>query len=500
VVVDDQLETAAEPIYELVKSNLAEAVELLNAGDPHKAADVVYDKVLPILKRLNALVPASRHRRTASTRNDVAVVLNNCGTRLIDDVGPAAETSARKWFQAGKKLTSDPHTLALIDQNTATLNEIADTFKTIKMNVQLQSPAQARAYLRNLRRLMGTGAGVNEINRMLEELGDRTAVKWEQEYERARNPYAQPYRRPASSGGRRRLITWLIVIGVLVVLAYLLFFNGSSANAALLFAQKSGDNAPVGTCVETREGWDRGNKTAVPSVPCDEDHWGEVIGYISLAATVPSAYPGEQQVAAQAHYNCVYMQALKGLESSEYTVDFVYPEADAWNDGKKPENAAAENYATCVVHRKDDDSLPDRRVARATDSANVVWHMDMYSQNLADNPPAGACVHTRDDYVNIHNAGFVECGIEHWGEILGYPQLALAGDTYYDDGSAGKVSEERCKKLAADRGLGDAATYTVNTTWPQKQDAERQGQRKGAVYAVCTVSKTDGSALKGQLK
>jgi hypothetical protein len=500
VVVDDQLEAAAEPVYDAVKAGLAEAVQPLNAGDPDKATELLYENVLPLLKRLNALVPATRHRRTASTRNDVAVVFNNCAIRLIDDTGPAAEQSARKWLKAAQKLTSDQHTVDLIEANTRTLDEIVTAFRNIKQRVQeLRSYGRtdlARQMLRNIRRDMAGSAGVGEIDKMLAELGDYSAARREKAYENALERRVQRAAFRQTPAGRiRRLIFWLVVIGVLFVLGYFLFFDGPSATAVRLFEPKSGNNAPVGTCVETREGWD-GPKSEVPSVPCDDDHWGEVVGYISLAATVPSPYPGVDQTAAQAHYNCVYMQALKGLDTDDYTVDYTYPSQAEWNDGRTA-GATGENYATCVVHRKDGEPV-DHKLSRAEDSSNVVWHMDIASTNATENPPVGACVHTVQSYsTNVHNVAFIECGTEHWGEIIGYPVLYQPGHPWPGNNVVSTDAEAACQKLALDRGLADRSAYRISSAWPRSEASYDQDRK---VYGTCVASKADGSALKGQLK
>jgi hypothetical protein len=499
VVVDDQLEAAAEPVYEAVKAELSEAVQPLNAGDPYQATELLYEKVLPLLKRLNSLVPASRHRRTASTRNDVAVVFNNCAIRLIDDTGPEAERSARKWLKAAEKLTSDQHTVDLIEANTRTLDEIVTAFKTIRQRVQeLRSYGRtdlARQMLRNIRRDMAGSAGVAEIDKMLAELGDYSAARREKAYELAvERRVARAAFRRTPAGRVRRLIFWLVVIGVLFVLGYLLFFDGPSATAVRLFEPKSGGNAPVGTCVETREGWN-GPKSEVPSVSCDEDHWGEVAGYISLAATVPSPFPGVEQTAAQAHYNCVYMQAVKGLDTADYTVDYIYPGRADWNDGQTP-NATGENYATCVVHRKDGEPV-DHKLVRPADSSNVVWHMDILDTVITRRPPVGACVHTVQSYsTNKHNVAFIECGTEHWGEIIGHPELFQPAVPWPGDNETANAADAACQKIAADRGLTDRATYRISTAWPERGDFDRGNK----LYAACVASKTDGSAFKGQLK
>lgn len=129
--VETQLEKAAEPLYDDLRTELREITERL-AGNttPQEAKQQLHTRVMPKLEQLEALAPAARHRQTARFRNDVATSLNNCATKLIDRTGAAAEKSAGGWLKQARELANEPQTLATIDKNTATLAEIVRTERT----------------------------------------------------------------------------------------------------------------------------------------------------------------------------------------------------------------------------------------------------------------------------------------------------------------------------------------------------------------------------------
>ncbi len=504
-VVDDQLESAAEPVYESVKAELAEAVKPLNEGDPHKAAAMVYDNVLPQLKRLNALVPANRHRRTASTRNDVALILNNCAVRLIDTGDSQSEKDARKWLKAAEKLTSDPHTSNLIEENTKALNDMVGAFRTIRERVEelrrLGRTDLAKQMLRNIRRTMAGSPGIAEIDRMLAELGDYTPSMRQEAYERrverriqrrAMRAQRAAYRSPGLTAVRR-LVGWIVVLGLIAVATYFLFFDDGSSDSASLFQDQTTDNVAVGTCLKDKADWNR-DKNDVKVVPCTDEHWAEVIGYTSLGA-VPSPYPGKDQVVATARYNCRYNAAMKNIEGTQYAVDFAYPDQDTWNDGKRKNDF--QNYATCIVRDADDSPLPKRQLTPDEDKKKgIVWRMDLFNADISANPPVGACIQHQNDYTaDIHNVPFVPCDDFHWAEVTGFPVLYQAGSPWPGDDAVKDAAYAACLKIAKDRGLDDKFHY--GATWPG-QGAWKDPTKD--IYAVCTGSRAGEQEFTGALK
>jgi hypothetical protein len=500
--VNDLLEQAAEPMYEAVRTGLMEAVEPLNAGKPRDTAASVYSVVMPRLQTLNALVPYGRHRRTASTRNDVAVVLNNCATMLLEEIGPLAKDPAGRWLKSARDLASDPQTIAMVEQNTATLDEIVTAFEAIKARVEefvsFGRKDLARQMLRNLRRQLAGAPGASEIDRMLVDLGDHVPASqrdpdyYRRKYERKRERQMRRYYRwgrvGAFLGALVRAVPALIFWGLIAFGIYWLFFTGDDDPTPVsVFSSSLAANAPVGTCIETKEGW-QGDKGQVPSVPCDQDHWGEVLGYVELSGS-GSTYPGDEAIKQTARFDCRWEQG-KQTQQSDYTVDFVYPDKNRWNAG--------DNYVACVIHRSDDQLLPEENLVEAgraaTDSS---VQMDMFSRDIAENPPAGSCVSQERSYTeNRHSVSFTSCDRPHWGEIIGYPVLYEVGAPWPGNDAVYAAANGACLKMSVDRGLDGA--YHYNITWPG-QDAWTNAP-ENRKYAVCTISKADGTPLTSRLK
>lgn len=525
--VDDLMEEAAEPQYGEIREDLKQASELLTAGRPERAGTFVTTSILPDLHRLETLVPPSRHRRTVSLRNDVSLLLNNCATVHMEQVGPSSGEKARQWLQTARGLTSDEHGKALIDQNLGTLDEMMTAYNAIRERVGefvgMGRGDLAVRMLRDTRRRLGNAPGVEDIDKMLAELGDR----------RARTRLTAPprptrvrYRRP----GRVRALFWAVVStlfwGALGYGAYLLFFDGSSSDSpdpvpptvnvstsagdtggtpvsvanpvapvgVRVYSERISDNAPVGTCIATRDGWD-GDKTSVPSVPCTQNHWGEVLGYVMLGA-VPSPYPGSDQAEALTHYHCAYLRKQQGLDNPDYDYLFAYPGQKDWNDGGKQ----YQNYATCVIHRKDDKPMPARQVTDpGRTDRNIAVTMDMYAGAIYVDPPVGVCVQDKDNYQkDQHAVSIVDCTLPHWGQIIGYPVLYQADkEPWPGDNAVYAKASDACLNLQREHGLDGTAYHNV-ITWPA-QDAWQNATSDKRIYAVCTVTKGDDSPMTGPL-
>jgi hypothetical protein len=136
--VDDLLEQAAEPLYADVRHSLRKATEQ-QLNDPRAAAATVI-AALPVARGLTAFVPPSRHSRTASVRDDLALVLNNCATTHLRLAGPAAGPVARTWLGLARELASDGHSRDLIDQNVAALDEMTAAAQAIRDQVGAGRP------------------------------------------------------------------------------------------------------------------------------------------------------------------------------------------------------------------------------------------------------------------------------------------------------------------------------------------------------------------------
>jgi hypothetical protein len=541
--VDDQLEEAAGPLYDAVRAAVDQALGPLDEGRPEQAAAVVYERAVPELKRLEALVPHALHRRTAHVRNEAAVLLNNCATALIDRTGPAAAVNAREWLGTAGELATDPRTAEAIRRNGSTLDEIVKTFDSIRRRVAelvaLGRHDLARSMLRDVRRQLKGAAGTAEIDRMLADLDRRRAPygggrrdagldaplrragmtgldEDEDELARALGLLGTGRPQPPYYGGHqgrahrwsawddllivledlweraRKAVVPLLLIAALVAGAvWWRQHHGPGAHhraatTAALFSEKIADNAPVGRCIATSAGW-KGDKSAVPVVGCSRSHWGEVLGYVPLGA-VPSRYPGTDQTFALTRFSCGLLLDEQGLATT-YRTDFVYPGKSAWNTG----GGRYENYATCVVHRADGTSLPRHRLTapgRHRDDPSV--RMDLYNPHIWNDPPVGACLadkHSVD--ASIHHVPAVDCDHRHWAEVMAYPVLYRHGGRWPGNNVVYAAAQKACLKIPLPKG------YRMHITWPAKDWWKDDEAR---IYAVCAAARTDDRPYSGRLR
>ncbi|GAB2967260.1 hypothetical protein [Saccharothrix stipae] len=499
--VNDLLEQAAEPAYEEVRAGLKKAADKLANGYPVDAATIVYDDVLDVLDRLDDLVPPDFHRRTASIRDDTAVALNNCATKLVDNEGSQAEEEALRWLRSAAELASDPHTVSLIERNQAAIAELAAAMATIRRQVQelvaLGRRDVARRMLRSMRARAAGMAGAEEIDQMLRDLGVHVPAPRQPQPQYGTAP---TYRYGWEDVKRLFVGLWRVVALLLLTVLVLagvrwVFADDEEPDPGLVrtFSDTASANAPVGTCITTADGW-RADKHRVPSVPCDHEHWGELLAFVPVGGN-PSPHPGDEVVAQHARYECAWRQARQNLPFDTYTTTSAYRGKDSWNDGGKN----VENYATCVVHRIDDKPLPPHNLVDADRKVpdDLTLVRDMYGLDIASNPPAGACIATQkslDD--DPHQVAFAQCDRPHWGEVLGYPVLYQPDVGWPGDGAVFAAADAACKQLAVDRGL-DAA-YHYHTTWPGGSWWTDTPDKPK--YAACAASRADGNPLQGSLR
>ena len=483
--VDDLREEAAEPLFEALATTLTEVSALLESGGPEATAAAVYRDVMPKLPALNLLVPADRHRRTETVRTEIAVLLNNCAARLIERDGPRADRPARRWLASARTLAGDVQTLTTIGTNEATLDEIVTVFRTIEQRVAgfvaAGRPDLARQLLDDLRRRLGDAPGAAEIDRMLAGLGA------------GRSP---AYRRPVRiddalrAGRRRAILAWLVILGLVV--AFVVWVNSddvAGSRPVRVYGPEVDGNAAVGTCIATRDGW-YGDVTEVPSVPCEDEHWGEILGYPEIGS--PDPWPGDELLEQRTRYECARLRWAQNLTSDAYTTSGLHPTAATWRWIGLPTI-----HASCVVHRADDRPLrdaklvdPDRRPP-----ADLAVPLPVLTYDVGDNPPPGSCVAGRDAYRNTERVDFVSCDRPHWGEILGYPVLYPGASAWPGDAAVRKAADTACARLGAARRLG--ADFAVRALapgadfWTDARDRDK--------YAICTAVRTDDGLFTGRL-
>jgi hypothetical protein len=512
-VVADQLEAAAEPLYDAVKAAIAKATGHLDAGEFQYVSTIGYEEVVPALSRLERLVPHRMHRRTADVRNEVAVLFNNCATGLMEAIGPAADDSSRRWFSTATELATDPHTKELIKQNRATLVEIVTVFETIKERVaefvSLGRPDLAKSTLHNLKRQLRGAPGASEIDRLLDELSgrpprpaNRPPVRrpaaqrpvQDRDQRRAERERRRAQRGPSAASeifaAWRKSLPTLIVIALIALGIYWLWPSGGGTATATIYENAVKDNAPVGTCIATQQGWDSG-KSDVPVVPCDQPHWGEVAGYPAIAPS-PSPFPGNDQTAALAQFDCLSLVAGLGLSHDVYTGSYTIPGQDYWNSGGRPFG----NYATCVVRRIDGKQLPGEQIVNPyRKPADVPTPMNMYTTYIASNPPVGTCVQNKPaDNASLVDVPIVRCDRPHWAQILGYPVLYQPSAPWPGDDTVYAAADAACRGLV--NSLTASGQYTYHVTWPGKNWWDGA---KAPIYAICTDSRSDDKPFTGGL-
>lgn len=497
--VDDQLEEAAAPHYESLRATARRASSQLDGGNWNDAATEVYDHALPALALLESLVPYARHRRTASARNDVAVLLNNCATAAIGALGPAANLNASKWFRTADELATDPVTRQTLTTNRGELRDMMETFRQIQSQVDALVAAgrisQARSLLLRVKRQLAGGPGIDEIDRMLLDLR-----QWQP---------TTTYRPPS----RGRALAWavfaLIVLGFLAANITGVFDGdgdggsggtGAQRGTAVVSAQDLTDNSPVGACIEQESDWQVG-EDEVATVPCDQPHWGEVLAYVPLvtstSALMTAEYPGINRTVALSRFRCE--QALRQLvpDNEGLMTKYESPLEAAWS----PSASERARYATCVVHWIDGSEMVEGDVVRQTTPATgVPVPMNTFSEKIIENAPVGTCIQSRID-INVVTADvpIVDCSESHWAEIVGYPVLYEGENAtqrvWPGDKAVLAKAEAACAKVVPPGGGGDV----VHTTWPS-QSWWGVTADDSPIYAMCAVSRADDRPTVGGLR
>ncbi|MGI9004288.1 MAG: hypothetical protein ACR2GH_21995 [Pseudonocardia sp.] len=120
-VVEDLLTEAAAPLLENVRTLNAEADQQHEAGQTRQAARSVQADVVPLLQRIDQLIPHHRNRANARARNNAAITLNNCALALMNRPGQAPTTEIRSFFDSAHSLVTDLETRRIIESNRAGL-------------------------------------------------------------------------------------------------------------------------------------------------------------------------------------------------------------------------------------------------------------------------------------------------------------------------------------------------------------------------------------------
>ncbi|GAA3453521.1 septum formation family protein [Dactylosporangium matsuzakiense] len=479
--VADELEKAAEPLYEQIRTEVRTVSERLDAGTkPQMVVQRLRKQLMPKVERLEGLVPAAQHRRTARLRNEVATAFNNCAVRLIDSLGAASDKDARSWLKQARKLVSDPNTEAKIDDNLAYLADL--------VAAQRLTPAPGK---RGPQRRADDAERINELLRLVEEMEQRRRVQPRPpQVPRSRPARPYTYRRRRPNYGR---YVWLVLIAAFIGWAVYQCDSSSGDDAGgqstvSVGADTIAGNAPAGTCLLSRKDW-RSRSGALTSTPCDREHRAEVLGYVPLGE--PGPYPGDEVLAQTTQFECSFLLAGNGLSASEYAADGGYTGEATWNTGGR----AAENYATCLVGRPGDKPMPTRSIVDPlrTSQTGLTLPASMFAFDVALDPPPGSCIADKASYdKNDGSADFVRCGQPHWGEILGYPVLYEPDVAWPGDRAVSAAADAACRALYDKRRPGPAYQYLAR---PPGSGYWSQNTR--AKYTVCVLAKVGDQPWSG---
>ncbi|MEV5834889.1 hypothetical protein [Nocardia sp. NPDC052112] len=533
-VVDDEWEQAAEPWYQSADNTLTAAFPLLHQRNFPDAAALVEGDALADLRRLEIVVPSAKHRRTATLRNQAAVLLNNCALGILDNADVREVDLAETWFDMALDLTTDPQSRATIVANSTEVRRARLRMRTRKRAKVSQDQVRDRARQRlqeaRAERIAREQRWREERERWARELREREA-KRRQRVERRRRARQellatllrslkqalragqavalgnQRSRGVSGYGGplggfvehvRFDRVAVAVFVGTAIAVLCALAMAGLVVRAVSadpasgtvnLFAARVSDNAPIGTCIATRESWDD-DKSAVRVVDCVQPHWGEVLGYPALAP-VPAPYPGDDQVGALARFRCRLLIAGQGLDESGYVASNVAAPQQDWNTGGKQ----YQNYAACVVHRVDDSTMVGRTVdPSAAHHASVP--MPLYAGSAAQAPPVGSCIESRGDYdgwlsSRIADVAVVGCESPHWGEVLDYPVVASLAAPWPGQDVVLAAVRGSCARIALPPGF-DFWNLAPAQSWWDPPHRSRLG--------VCIAARVDGNSTTGSVR
>lgn len=503
-LADRMLETAAGPLYDDLEERRTSIGRRIQDEDPDTIVDEIERELLPRLTRLDSIVPPKRHRRTADLHDQIAILLNNCAVKLLDR-GEVSDGRADEWLNRAAGLVIDPRDAALVQENRQMLRESAKAMADFRGQVYLlytmRGSAAAKAMLRQVRREIDAPSVRAEIDRMLAEI---SAGNFQRERrEPPRRPPSKPasrqggsaprspsYSKPKRPGGRWRgpVLLWLLVAAAIV---FGVVRWGPFGQEVSVYQSKVADNAEPGPCLDKQADDWLAKATELKGRDCDKPHWGEVLGYVQLTK-VPAAYPGNDQAAALATFQCGEMLIQQGLKAADYDISEVYAGAQYWNTGK--DDNEYENYASCVLHRKDGQEIPaGQKVKPEAPATPKAVAMDLYADKIANNAPVGTCLQTSAgvDAKTVPKVAVVRCSVKHWAQVFGYPVLYKAGGKWPGDAAVYAKARKSCSN-----NIPSLPGYTTRVGWPGK---DWWKDPKQTIYAFCLVHRVDDKQFTGGL-
>ncbi|WUH98921.1 septum formation family protein [Spirillospora sp. NBC_00431] len=496
-IIDDEFENLIAAMLETVRKALE---RIAGSETPAETTGEVRREVLPVLKRLSGLDPSGR--QSASAHDQTSVVLNNAANEMLTEPGALDERAILDALELALDVVDDPEGRRAIETNLAEIRKLFEVLDKVEAQarrmVERGRPAAATRYLRFLRRRIGDAGGAAVLDHLVDQIDSGRPLSWRTTGGTAtvgsRRPASTSRPRPYTprgsvrpGRGRLRALFKFVVVALAMYLIFTVTNNlvdndnddDSNEKSAMLWSERIEDNAPPKACVSTRKGWEKDNQ--VPTVPCDEPHWGEVLGYVRLG-DVPSPYPGDDQSEALARFECGRLREHQRLPSG-YLVTYRLPDATNWNDGGPKRY---ENYTTCVAFRRDERMIEGGAAAHfpAEPLASQAAKMSVFSDEVRFNAPVGTCMRSRpvseDGWYDAH---IVHCGQPHWARILGYPAVFPPGTEWPGDAAVRESAKKKCEDLHN----GASDDLLIEFLWPDKGVFTK----KKSLYATCMLHRAD---------
>ncbi|MBM7788352.1 hypothetical protein [Tenggerimyces flavus] len=514
------LERAAQPLYEELDAHRLRLTDQLQAeGPPDPVANDIQRTLLPLLEKLDALLPPARHHRTATLHDQLAILLNNCAVKLLD-TGDVTDGRAETWLSLAAELAIDPREQALVAENQQALRTSAQVLGDFEQRIYDEYTRRgefaALFTLHEVHRSTDAQPVRDAVDRMLAEIKAGTFTRRHQERRGTYKPAAtrptptrpprarRPKRpkRPKRRGRTGRVVFWLAVAAAVVFALYQwgtlgsligqLGQEGPGPNAVNAWAAKIADNAKVGTCLDEQNGDWRANPGALRSIDCGQPHWAEILGYVRLGP-VPGPYPGDDQATALATFSCGEQLARQRLPRL-YQAEEVHSRAKDWNTGKV-EGYEYENYAVCILRGTDDQPISaGRKLKTAVPDVPMPVQMELYGGAIAANAPVGTCIQSQGKIAQggvIGKVPVVRCEAKHWAQVVGYPAIGKQGEKWPGDKAVFDRAKQACAKLISRReGFTTSVGFPDKTWWDNP---------KLTIYTFCAAHRVDGKPWEGRL-
>lgn len=480
------VEAAAAPLYEDLEERRTQVARRIGEEPVDPIVAEIERDLLPQLQRLDALLPSKDNHRTSALHDQLAILLNNCAVDLMNR-GKGGDGRVERWLDRAGKLVIDQRDRDLIDENREAMLESQRAMREFREQVdylfRMRGKYAAQRLLRQARAQTSSPSVRAEIDQMLAEISAGTFSTSYSPSPQVKRPPVSPKRR------RRRLVAWLLVLALIGLGVWHWWPHQLNISD-----DKISGNAPAGTCLDREPDSWQTSPTDLRAADCDSLHWGEILGYVALTK-VPAAYPGDDQANALGQFLCGEKMVQQRLNDNVYDVAAVHASAQRWNNGKN--SSKYENYAACVVHRQDGLDIASG-LARAdglTSPKPVA--MALGAAKVADNAPVGTCVRDRiggrvTDGVLDDKVAIVRCNEWHRAQIVGYPTLYEAGQSFPGDSEVNAASRSAC--AARIPSLPGFATWVGPPSYPSWTDTTH------AKYAVCLVHRADNKPFKGAAK